>query len=43
MGSAAAALDLILSAGRASEHQGLRGGVTRFVIESLSAAVQRMD
>lgn len=42
MGSAAD-MEFILSAGRASEHQGLRGGAARFVRESLSAAVQRMD
>lgn len=42
MGSAAD-MDFILSAGEASEHQGLRGGAACFVIESFSAAVQRMD
>lgn len=42
MGSAAD-MDLILSAGRASEHQGLRERAACFVTGSLSAAVQRMD
>lgn len=42
MGSAAD-MDLILSAGRASEHPGPGEGAACFVMESLSAAVQRMD